>query len=231
MQRAGREDVAGESAPCLPGSIEARGISKTFRRRRRGSAGLAPVTLDVGPGEVCAIVGPNGCGKTTALRILAGLATPSSGRALLCGHDVVADPGAAYRLVGLSLGSVRSFYWRLTAGQNLAFFGRLAGMRGRAIRDGISELAAALGLESVVNEPVRFLSRGALARLSVARALLPSRPVALLDEPLSAVDAQGRAAIVETLRSAAGGGAAILVTAQEREEVVWCDRIYAAPTG
>jgi len=228
LQPAGRE--GGTAGAPARGSVVMLGVTRTFRGRGRPAA-VGPITLRVAAGEVCALVGSNGSGKTTALRVLAGLVASSSGLVRICDHDVVRDPVSTHRLVGLSLGSVRSFYWRLTARQNLAFFGRLAGMRDRAIRDGISELATALGIESVVNEPARFLSRGALARLSVARALLPSRPVALLDEPLSAVDAQGRAAIVDALRCAAGRGAAVLVTAPEREEVAWCDRIYATPTG
>jgi ABC-2 type transport system ATP-binding protein len=151
---------------------------------------------------------------------------PSTGRAFICGRDTSREPGAAKRLIGLSLASGRSFYWRLTARQNLAFFGRLAHMTGRSIRERIPQLAAELDFEVALDAPARGLSRGTLARLSVARALLHAPRVALLDEPLASVDARGRDAIARALRRAAAGGSAVLTTAQEGPEGAWCDRLY-----
>lgn len=133
------------------------------------------------------------------------------------------------RLLGLSLASGRSFYWRLTARQNLTFFARLAHITGQGIRERTSELAAELGLEAALDVPARRLSRGTLARLSVARALLHAPPVVLLDEPLASVDTGGRDAIAQTLRRAAASGAAVLITAQEGPEDAWCDRLYDLP--
>jgi ABC-type multidrug transport system ATPase subunit len=223
---------ASESAPeaRTEGSIEVVGLSKDFGRRgRAGGGGLRPLTFRVAPGEVAALVGPNGSGKTTALRILATLVEPTAGRAFVCGRDAAREPVPVKSLIGLSLASGRSFYWRLTAGQNLAFFARLAHVTGRSARERIRGLASELGLEAALGEPARRLSRGTLAKLSVARALLHAPPVVLLDEPLASVDAGGREAIVRTLRRAAAGGAAVLVTAQEPPEGDWCDRLYDLP--
>lgn len=207
------------------------GLSKDFGRRGRVAGGLRALTLRVGPGEVAALVGANGSGKTTALRILATLVEPSAGRAFVCGLDTSRESCAVRRLIGLSLGSGRSFYWRLTARENLAFFARLAHMSGRGMRERISGLAQELGLAAALDDPARRLSRGTLARLSVARALLHAPPVVLVDEPLASVDARGRDAVARTLRLAAAGGAAVLITAQERSEGAWCDRLYDLPPG
>lgn len=222
---------AHETAPeaRAAGTIEVVGLSKDFGRRGRVGGGLRPLTLRVGPGEVAALMGPNGSGKTTALRVLATLVEPSAGRALVCGHDAVREPGAVRRAIGLSLASDRSFYWRLTARQNLTFFGRLARLDGRLIRERISGLASELELETALDVPARRLSRGTLGRLSVARALLHAPPVVLLDEPLASVDAPGRAAIARTLRRAAADRAAVLITAQEEPEGDWCACLYRLP--
>jgi ABC-type multidrug transport system ATPase subunit len=211
------------------GSIELVGLSKEFARRGRVGKGLRPLTLRVGPGEIAALIGPNGSGKTTALRILATLVEPSAGRAFVCGRDAAREPGVVRGMIGLSLASGRSFYWRLTARQNLTFFGRLARLSGGRIRERVSALASELGLEAALDVPARRLSRGTLAKLSVARALLHDPPVVLLDEPFASVDAAGRDAIARALRRAAAGRAAVLVTAQEKPEGGWCDRLYDLP--
>jgi ABC-2 type transport system ATP-binding protein len=206
------------------GSVEFAGVAREFLRRGRPIAALRPLDLTAGPGEVVAIAGRNGCGKTTALRIAAGLVTPSAGRALVCGFDVSRLPPSEMGLVGVSLGSGRSFYWRLTARQNLFFFGALARVSRRRLRERVPALAGELGLDAVLDEPARRLSRGALARLSVARALLHEPPVVLLDEPCAAVDARGKRDIAAAVLRAVGAGATALVTAQEGSEVPWCGR-------
>ncbi len=118
------------------GSVEVdRAVEGLRTARRAATGGLRALTLRVGPGEVAALVGANGSGKTTALRIVATLVEPSAGRAFVCGLDTSREPGAVRRRIGLSLGSGRSFYWRLTARQNLTFFARLAHMGGRGMRE------------------------------------------------------------------------------------------------
>ena len=203
------------------------GVAREFGSPRRRIVALRPLSLSVGRGEVAALAGPNGSGKTTALRILAGLVEPTAGVALVCGHDPSREPAAARRAVGVSFGSGRSFYWRLTARQNLLFFARLAGLDGRAALERIRGLAYDLDLERVLDRPASRLSRGMLARLSVARALVHGPPVVLLDEPLASVDGPGRRAVVCSARGAAAAGAAVLLTVQDPEDAVWCDRVHA----
>jgi len=217
--------VEPRQATARRGSVQFVGVAREFVRRGRSVAALRPLDLAAGSGEVVAVAGPNGCGKTTALRIAAGLVTPSSGRALVCGLDASRFPPSAAGLVGVSLGSGRSFYWRLTARQNLLFFGALARVSRRRLRERVPALADELGLTAVLDEPARRLSRGALARLSVARALLHEPPVLLLDEPCAAVDARGRRDIAAAVVRAVAGGATALVTAQDGSEVPWCGRM------
>jgi len=180
----------------------------------------------VGPGEAVALAGANGSGKTTALRIAAALVEPTGGRVLVCGRDAAREPAAARRDVGASFGSGRSFYWRLTARQNLMFFGRLAGLAGGELRERVQAVALELEVERFLDTPARRLSRGTLARLSVARALVRAPRVLLLDEPLASLDARGREAVARAVGGAAALGVAVLLTVQEGGDAGWCGRVH-----
>ena len=199
-------------------------VAKSYLRAGRTVEALRPLRLSVEHGELAAIVGPNGAGKTTALKILATLVEPSSGRARVCGHDVVAEPGAVRRFVGASFGSGRSFYWRLTARQNLWFFGRLRLIVGPRIRDEIEDVAWELGLGLILDLPVRRLSRGALARLSIARAFLGRPKVLLLDEPFALIDPDGRELVRHALGRRVADGCAAVVSSHHVTAVPDCGR-------
>jgi ABC-type multidrug transport system ATPase subunit len=186
---------------------------------------LEALTLSVGSGEAVALVGPNGVGKSTTLKILATLVEPSAGGARVFGHDVVRKGAAVRRLVGVSLGSTRSFYWRLTARHNLGFSGRLRGMVGAELSVAIDEVSSALGIARVLDVPAKRLSRGTLARLAVARALLDDPPLVLLDEPFAAVDSMGRDLIWRVLSGAAARGTATILATHDRAEARRCDRV------
>jgi ABC-type multidrug transport system ATPase subunit len=205
--------------------VELIDVRKTYRRRTWSVVALEPLTLSVGRGETVALVGPNGVGKSTALKILATLVEPSAGSACVFGHDVEREGSAVRRLVGVSLGSTRSFYWRLTARHNLGFSGRLRGMVGSELRDAIEETSSALGIVRALDAPAKRLSRGTLARLAVARAVLGNPPVVLLDEPFAAVDSTGRDLIWRVLSDAAGRGAATILATHEGTQAQRCDRV------
>jgi ABC-2 type transport system ATP-binding protein len=218
--------------------LEFRDVTKTYRRRGGAVVGLEPLTLTLGAGESVALAGPNGAGKTTALRIAATLVEPTSGVARVCGHDVVRAAGAARASIGVSLGGARSFYWRLSARRNLAFFAALAGLPPGGRERVISALASELGLERLLALPARRLSRGALARLGVARALLASPLLVILDEPFASVDEAGRRLILEALARRTEAGSAVLIASHGSEvlafdRVVRLDRVHggAARTG
>ncbi len=197
-------------------------VRKSYGKRGRSVEALAPLTLSVGRGESVALVGPNGVGKTTALKIVATLVEPTSGTAIVCGHDVVGDSGRARRAVGVSLGSRRSFYWRLTTRHNLSFFARLRGVRGARIPAEIDQVAREMGLGPNLDLPVRRLSRGALARLSVGRAMLGDPTVLLLDEPLASVDRAGRELVWRAIERRLAAGACLLLATHEPEVASRC---------
>lgn len=167
----------------LPG-IRCKGLTRSY-----GSVtALAGVDLDVDRGEIVALLGLNGAGKSTLLRILGTLLSPDDGSAEICGVDVVADPAAARKLIGVMIGDERSLYWRLSGRANLLFYAALHGMRRDRARAQAAALLEQVDLVEASDRPVRNYSSGMRARLSLARALLGDPAVLLLDEPTRSLD-------------------------------------------
>ncbi len=149
---------------------------------------LSDVSLDVMAGEILGLLGPNGAGKTTLVEILATLLLPTSGRAVVCGHDVVADESRVRDVIGYCPADSETMYPRLTGVENLDFFATLQGMPAAAARERIRQLLDLVGLTSKGPERVERLSDGMKSRLSLARAMLTDPEVLLLDEPTRALD-------------------------------------------
>ena len=164
-------------------------IKKLFRRKFKPPVdALRNVSFDIGEGEIFGLIGPNGAGKTTLTKIIATLVQPTSGAVTVRGHDTVTDDERVRRDVGLSGAEERSFYWRLTAEQNLLFFARLHGLSARASQTRIGELFDLLELQDQARRRFAEISTGNKQRLSVARALLSNPRILLLDEPTRSLD-------------------------------------------
>lgn len=200
-------------------------VSKSYVRGGREVPALAGVSACVAPGQLAALVGPNGAGKTTALRIIATLVRPSSGMGFVFGRDVVTEQSAVRRSIGVSLGTGRSFYLRLSARHNLAFFARLKGIRSGHIAPEVTRLAAELDLERFLDRPARSLSRGVLARLSVARACLGEPRLLVLDEPFASVDERARELLWDALERRARTGRSVLLATHDRAVASRCDLV------
>jgi ABC-2 type transport system ATP-binding protein len=162
---------------------------------------LDDVTFRVEPGEVCALVGPNGAGKTTLFRILVGLTTPSSGRALVLGHDVVSESLQIRRRVGWMPTSDQTLFQRHTCAENLRFHGRLHGLSGVDLEKAVDEALDLVDLMHAKNNAVLALSAGMKARLQLARALLHKPSLLILDEPTASVDPVASLAIINLIMS------------------------------
>ena len=181
--------------------------------------------LGVASGERVAMQGPNGSGKTTVLRCIAGTLTPNSGRIDVGGHPVGAIE--ARRLIGASLSQERSFYLRLSGRANLLFFARLRfDSEGVAARR-VGELEEELQIREITRERVDRCSSGMIQQLALARALLGEPRLVLLDEPTKSLDVDARARLWGALDRRRD--AAVLFASHLDEDLVHCDRKLSLP--
>jgi ABC-2 type transport system ATP-binding protein len=224
----------------LPYTIEARGLEKTFvkarsireilihpfRRADRVEA-LRGVDLRVTEGEILSLLGPNGAGKTTLLKILSCLVLPDRGTALVGGHDTIHE-NLVKRLIGYVHSDERSFYWRLSARENLRFFARLYDVPRRQTEARIDELLERVDLMKAADRPFSGYSSGMKQRVSIARALLHDPPILLMDEPTRSLDPATsrslRQFILDQLKGR-DGKTILLATHDLREAEVVSDRI------
>lgn len=164
-------------------------VADLFRGRTQAPvAALQDVSLTVMEGEVYGVLGPNGSGKTTLLKILSTILTPSSGHARVFGFDVITQDYLVRDLVALVTAEDRSFYWRLTARQNLAFFATLYGIDSLAAGRKIGELLELFELGAAADRRVGEFSTGMKQKLAIARGLLSSPRLLFLDEPTRGMD-------------------------------------------
>jgi len=227
-------------------AISIRNLSKTypvpFRRLRaffrrpvkEPVEALREVSFDVNTGEIFGLIGRNGAGKTTLTKIVATLVQPTTGSVSVRGHDSVDDDEHVRREIGLSTAEERSFYWRLTAEQNLMFFARLHGLSDRAAKQRIRELFSRIELDEVARRRFGELSTGNKQRLAVARAMLYAPPVLLLDEPTRSLDPLAAARLREMIRSLAQQDPPITVflTSHNLAEVeTLCERVAIISRG
>jgi ABC-2 type transport system ATP-binding protein len=145
------------------------------------------ISFNVAPGEVLGFLGPNGAGKTTTMRMIAGFITPSSGRAAVCGHDVVDSPVQAKSCVGY-LPEGAPGYAEMTVAEFLDFVADIRGLQGEERRRRKSALLDRLGLGAVADQVIETLSKGFRRRVGLAQALIHDPKVLILDEPTDGLD-------------------------------------------
>ncbi len=196
-------------------AVEAHDLVKVFPRGNVRA--LDGVSLQIEAGTVLGLLGPNGAGKTTAVRILSTILEPDSGTAFILGHDVVKEPDAVRRLIGMA-GQYATVDENLTGRENIRMVGRLSHMRRRPSAERANQLLEAFGLEDAADRVLKTYSGGMRRRLDVAAALVASPPVLFLDEPTTGLDPQGRQDLWEVIEDLAREGTSVLLTTQYLEE-------------
>jgi ABC-2 type transport system ATP-binding protein len=195
---------------------------------------LSGVSLQVSPRQLFGLLGPNGAGKTTLLKLIATLSLPDSGRIVVDGIDAARSPDAVKRRIGLCTSEERSFYFRLTAHENLQFFGTLAGLGGGELEQRIAQVVELVDLTAAMTKRFDAFSSGMRQRLALARALIADPEILLLDEPTRGVDPVHADAMRRLLREELVGrrGKTIILTTNILEEA-WsvCDTVAILNAG
>ena len=199
--------------------IAAAGLVKHFR----GGDGTLVKAVDgvsftVAPGEMVGLLGANGVGKTTTMRLLATLLKPTAGTASIGGCDILADPLGVRRQLGY-LSATTGVPDRLTPREVLASFGRLHGLAEDRIAARVAELVDVLGLAACGDRPCGRLSTGQRQRVSLGRALVHDPPALVLDEPTNGLDPAGVHEVRETIRGLGASGRTVVVSSHLLAEV------------
>ncbi len=194
-------------------AIRTEGLGKSFGSERV----LDGLDLHVPAGTIFGLLGPNGAGKTTAVRILATLLRPDSGRARVLGHDVVEQAAQVRAAIGLT-GQYAAVDDLISATENLYLIGRLLGLRPRKARARAGDLLTAFGLADVAGTKVKDYSGGMRRRLDLAASLVGEPAVLFLDEPTTGLDLASRNQLWDMIRDLAAGGTTVLLTTQYLEE-------------
>jgi ABC-2 type transport system ATP-binding protein len=195
--------------------IKAENLIKTYKR---GSVkALDGLSLEVKAGTVLGVLGPNGAGKTTCVRVLSTLIAPDSGLATVDGIDVVKDPEAVRKIIGLS-GQYAAVDETLTGWDNLVMFGRLYQLKKSEAVSRAEDLLEQFRLTEAAKRPIKTYSGGMRRRLDLAASLIVRPKVLFLDEPTTGLDPRGRLEMWEVIETLVSEGTTLLLTTQYLEE-------------
>lgn len=192
--------------------VELHNLTKIYKGKPEPA--VSDISFALQPGEIIALLGPNGAGKTTTIKMLLGLITPTSGRALVCGYDTAVSwqRQRAMPHLGAVLEGARNIYWRLSPTANLRYFGTLRGVSKPELEQRIDFWLSRLDLQDVAHKEVRFFSRGMQQKVAIAAALLHEPDILLLDEPTLGLDVQAGRLMESVILELAEQGKAILLT-------------------
>jgi ABC-2 type transport system ATP-binding protein len=184
---------------------------------------VADVSFEIHAGEIFGILGPNGSGKTTTIRMLCGLLAPTSGRAEVAGHDVAREPDRVKASIGY-MSQAFGLYRDLTVEENLRFYGGLYGLDS-ALPGRIAWALERMFLGEIGGQLAGTLSGGQKQRLALGCAVLHEPPVLFLDEPTAGVDPAARRLFWQIIRGLAADGTTIIVTTHYMDEAERFDRL------
>ncbi len=207
--------------------IEARSLAKRFG----AVSAVEEVSFRAEDGTITGLLGPNGAGKTTTLRMLYGLVKPDAGAALIDGLPAAGQAVEVRRRMGV-LADARGLYQRLSARENIRFFGELQGMDKTRLEERVSALVHELGLDSLADRPSQGYSQGERMKTALARALVHDPKNVLLDEPTNGLDIMSTRAVRKLIRGLKDEGRCVLFSSHIMQEVAaLCDRVVIIARG
>ena len=211
--------------------ITAHDLHKAFKTKTGVVKAVDGVDFQAPDGQITGLLGPNGAGKTTTLRMLYTLMTPDSGRVEVDGVDAAAQPAAVRRALGV-LPDARGVYKRLTARENIAYFGELHGMSKAAIAERTRALSAALDMDDILDRQTEGFSQGQRTKTAIARALVHDPRNVILDEPTNGLDVMTTRAMRGFLQQLKAEGRCVIFSSHIMQEVAaLCDRIVIIAKG
>ena len=222
--------------------IEINNLQKVYDVKRRQSffhvskekvVAVKDISMRIDKGQIVGLLGINGAGKTTTIKMLTTLIEPTSGTYTFDGTDAIAHPDLIKRQINMIAGGERMIYWRLTAYENLWYYGQLYGIENTILKKRIENLLKIVGLEDKKDLPVETYSKGMKQRLQIARGLINDPKYIFLDEPTIGLDAVVTQDLHKEIRSLAKEqGKGILLTSHYLSEVEeLCDYIYLVNKG
>jgi ABC-2 type transport system ATP-binding protein len=210
--------------------IDAAVETRHLTRRFGSMVAVRDLNLTIARGEVFGLLGPNGSGKTTTIRMLCGLLEPSEGTAIVAGVDVSQNPDQIKERIGY-MSQRFGLYEDLTVAENMEFYGGIYGLKGAGRRGRVSEVVRFLGLERRLNQIAGTLSGGWKQRLALACALMHGPAVIFLDEPTAGVDPAARRSFWSTIKTLAARGTTVIVTTHYMDEAERCERLALLSQG
>ncbi|MBU8607340.1 ABC transporter ATP-binding protein [Bacillus pumilus] len=186
---------------------------------------LKEITFHLKKGESFGLLGPNGAGKSTLIGILTGLIHATSGTITIEGIDLKKETKKAQQMIGIVPQEI-ALYLHLTAKENLMFWGRMYGLKGKELKSRVQETLELIGLKDRANDQVKVFSGGMKRRVNIGCAILHQPKLLIMDEPTVGIDPQSRNHILETVKTLNGEGMTIIYTSHYMEEVEFlCERM------
>jgi sodium transport system ATP-binding protein len=192
---------------------------------------LQGVTFSARDGQITGLLGPNGAGKTTTLRVLYTVLKPDAGTASVDGHDVLTDAQAGRRQIGV-LPDSHGLYPRLSARENIRYYGRLHGLKGNVLEQDIDDLVKLLDMQEFADRRTEGFSQGQRLKVAIARALIHQPQNILLDEPTNGLDVMSTRAMRTIIRRFRDQGKCVLFSSHVMQEIAaLCDTIIVIAHG
>jgi len=211
--------------------IRAHDLHKSFKTKTGTVNAVSGVNFEAHDGQITGLLGPNGAGKTTTLRMLYTLMRPDQGRIEVDGVDPTVDPVAVRRSLGV-LPDARGVYKRLTARENIAYFGQLHGIPAARVAERIATLSSALDMGEILDRQTEGFSQGQRTKTAIARALVHDPRNVILDEPTNGLDVMTTRAMRDFLRGLRDEGRCVIFSSHIMQEVAaLCDRIVIIAKG
>ena len=207
--------------------IETRDLAKRFGE----VDAVRHVTFTAPDGSITGLLGPNGAGKTTTLRMISTLVTPTRGGAMVDGIDCAVDPLGVRARLGV-LSDARGIYARLTARENIAYYGSLRGMAPAAVEAAVERVAQLLDLTALLDRRTDGFSQGERMKVAIARTIVHDPPNVMLDEPTNGLDVMTTRKLREVVKALREAGKCVLFSSHVMQEVsALCDEIVIVARG